>query len=253
MKVLFINNILKTKIMGIPNQFNDIIQRHLNVNAAWLPVTNSFTLGDYGIISDGVFVKMGNITEFNVSVTTAEGPEASIDFTSANTKVVNFAAGVEVDVIPAGAVNAKTTFKFENEKSFLVKAPVIKESAIQNVNQVATQLKKEKQWGKKWKVVYQVFHAVDPLIVSTISAGTEITLSGDAEALKNFKVGSASFDLSSNKELGLKVQGKSGIIGLGLFKLRFFGGAPNFLGESKTKGAEEIEILKEISEGDNDL
>lgn len=239
--------------MGIPNQFNGIIRKHLNVNAAWLPVTNSFTLGDYGIISDGVFVKMGNIAEFNVTTATAEGPEASIDFTSANTKIINFAAGVEVDVIPTGAIDAKTTFKFENEKSFLVKAPVIKESAIQNVNQVAIQLKKLKIWEKKWKVVYQVFNAVDPLIISTIAAGTEITLSGDAEALKNFKVGSASFHFSSNKELGLKVKGKTGIIGLGLFKLKFFGGDPNFLGVDKTKGAEEIEILKEISEEDSDL
>ena len=239
--------------MGIPNQFNDIIQKHLNVNAAWLPVTNNFTLGDYGIFSDGVFVKMGNIEEFNVTFVTADGPEATIDFTSANTKVINFAAGAEVNVIPAGAVDAKTTFKFESEKSFLLKAPVIKESAIQNINQVATQLKKNKNWEKKWKVVYQVFNAFDPLIVSTITAGTELTLSGDAEALKNFKVGSASLELSTNRELGLKVHGKSGVIGLGLFKLKFLGGGPNFLGEDAGKIPVEAEVVNDISPDESDF
>ncbi len=238
--------------MGIPNQFNDIIQRHLNVNAAWLPITNNFTLGDYGIISDGVFTKMGNIGEFDVSFTKAEGPEASIDFSSANTTVVKFAAGAEVTAIPAGTIDAKITFKFENEKSFLVKAPVIKEDAIQNVNQVAKQLKNKKDWDRKWKVVYQVFHAIDPLIVSTISSGTELTLSGDAEALKNMKVGSASLDLSTTRELGLKVHGKSGIIGLGLFKLKVLGGGPKFLAEDKDAPA-EIEFLNNISPEESDL
>jgi hypothetical protein len=41
--------------MGLPNQFNDIIQKHLNVFAAWMPVVNKYSLGDYGVFSDGVF------------------------------------------------------------------------------------------------------------------------------------------------------------------------------------------------------
>lgn len=238
--------------MGIPNQFNDIIQKHLNVNAAWLPVTNNFKLGDYGIISDGVFVKMGNIDEYGVSFIQAEGPEASIDFTSANTRVLKFAGGAEVTAIPAGAVDAKITIRFENEKSFLVKAPVIKMSEIQNVTQVAGQLKNKNQWEKKWKVVYRVFNALDSLIVSTISGGTELTLSGNAEALNNMKVGSASVDLSTTKELGLKILGKSGIIGLGLFKLKIFGGDPKFLAVDKDALA-EIEYLNQLSPGESDL
>ena len=240
--------------MGIPAQFNDIIQRHLKVSAAWLPVTNNFTLGDYGIISEGVFTKMGNIREFNVAYTTAEGPDASIDFTSADTTVVKFAAGVEVSVIPAGAIDAKISFKFEKERSFLVQAPVIKMTAIDNVNQVATQLKKSDAWERKWKVVYQVYHAIDPVIVSTISAGTEITFSGDANALKELKVGNASVELGTNKELGLKVMGKAGIIGLGLFKLGIIGGGPKFLLEEEGETVQAaIEVIRAIAPSETDL
>lgn len=239
--------------MGIPNQFNDIIKMHLNVSAAWLPITNNYALGDYGIFSDGVFAKMGNIGEFNVPFTQADGPDASIDFTSANTTVIKFAAGVEVNVIPNDAIDAKITFKFEDAKSFLVKAPVIKVSSIQNVNQVATQLRDAKNWESKWKVVMEVYHAIDPVIVSTISAGTELTFSGDVDALKYLKVGNTSVELGTNKELGLKVQGKSGIIGLGLFKLRFLGGRPKFLNEEEKNGSTEIEIIDSTSQEENDL
>lgn len=234
--------------MGIPNQFNDIIRKHLNVNAAWLPITNTFTLGDYGIITDGVFTKMGNIQEYNVSFKSADGPDASIDFTSANTTVVKFAGGVQVDVIPAAAVDAKITFKFGNERSFMVKVPVIKVSAIENANQVALQLKNEKNWGKKWKVVFKVYHAIEPMIVSTISAGTDLTLSGDVNALKAFKVGSASLELGTTKELGLNIRGKEGVIGLGLFRLK--SGKFETLGDS---GSGAIDILDNSSPVEEDL
>ena len=237
--------------MGIPKQFNNIIQKHLNVNAAWLPITNNYTLGDYGIFSDGVFAKMGNIKEFNVSYTQASGPEASIDFSSANTTVVKFAAGAEVSVIPAGAIDAKIAFKFESAKSFLVKAPIIRVIEIQNVNQVATQLRDKKNWEKKWKIVYQVYDAVDPVILSTISAGTEVTFSGDVNALRSLKVGNASVELGTNKELGLKVHGRAGIIGLGLFKLKLFSGRPGFLTLEQKKAPAEIEIVNPSSPEDD--
>jgi hypothetical protein len=238
--------------MGIPRQFDDIIKKHLNVNAAWLPITNNYLLGDYGIISAGVFTKMGNIQEFDVPINVENGPDANIDFTSADTTVVKFAGGVEVSTIPAGAVDTKITFKFNKKKSFMVKAPVIRVSQIQNVNQVAGKLSAVQNWGDNWKVVYQVYHAQDSVIVSTLAAGTELTFSGDAEALKNLNIGNASVELGFNKELGLKIQGKTGVIGLGLFKLKQTQPGPDFL-SAKDQKAVEIEVLDNSAPQKNDL
>lgn len=236
--------------MGLPNQFNDLIQRQLNVFAAWMPVTNNFKLGDYGVFSDGVFTKMGNIAEFNVSFTEATGPDASLDFTSADTKVIKFAGGAQVDVIPAGAVDAKITFKFQSERSFLVKAPTIKVHEIQNTREVASQLQSASGWERKWKIVFQTYEALDPVIISTISAGTELTFGGEAKALKELKLGDASVEMGTTRELGLKVLGKSGVIGLGLFKLKLFGGGVNVKGLDPTESEDEVEVL---SESDEDL
>lgn len=233
--------------MGIPKQFNDIIQKHINVHAAWLPVTNTFELGDYGIVSDGVFTKMGNVKEFTNVARPGKGPDASLDFTSANTTVIKFAAGSQVDVIPGGAIDAKITFKFEKERSFLVKAPVISVSTIENVNEVANKLRDAKGWRRKWKVVYQTYHALDPVIVSTISAGTEVTFSGDASALKSMKIGNASVNLNTTKELGLNIHGKAGVIGLGLFKLKLIGGGTEFLSTEEKKKPAEIDYLDKQS------
>jgi hypothetical protein len=225
--------------MKIPNAFNDIIKNHLNVNAAWLPITNTFQLGDYGIFSDGVFMQLGNIKEFGIEFDTAEGPDSSINFTSSETSVINFSGGAQVDVIPPAAVDAKVTMKFGNKGSFFVKSPLIKVKVMQNINQVGARLKDTDGWKRKWKVVHQVYHAKDAAIFSTIAADTDLTFSGNVQALRELNLGEASINVNTSKEMGLEMHGKAGSIALGLFKLRWLGGGVR----SMDAGHQEIDVL----------
>ncbi len=205
--------------MAIAKQFNNVIERQLHVFAAWLPVTNTFKLGDYGIITDGVFVKMGNIKEFDVDITESTGSESSIDFTSEGTRVINFAAGAQVDVIPEGAIDAKVVFKFDKEQSFIIKSPTINLSQMENVNEAGEKLMGNPSWQDRFKVVHQTYLAKEATIISTIDAGTEITFTGDAKALEKLNIGDANIGFTSNNKLGLTVQGQEGVIGLGLFQI----------------------------------
>jgi hypothetical protein len=41
--------------MGTPRLFDQTLKSQLQINAAWLPVSNIFKLGDYGVMSEGVF------------------------------------------------------------------------------------------------------------------------------------------------------------------------------------------------------
>jgi hypothetical protein len=220
--------------VGIPKQFNSIVQEHLRAHAAWLPITNTYRLGDYGLIADGVFQKIGNIKDdFSVTFEEGEGPDASLDFVSSDTTVVNTVAGAQVDVIPEGALGGKVTYKFSQAASFLVKAATIKVKTIENLNKLASQLGKRSDWEKKWRVVWETYHAEDAAILSTIAPGTEVGFTGDAKALKQLHLGNVSADLglNVNKELGLKVLGKAGVVALGLFKLHWLTGGPVILGE----------------------
>jgi hypothetical protein len=233
--------------MGLPNQFNDIIQKDLNVHAAWLPITQNYVLGDYGLISDGVFSKLGNIKEFNVSFEQSTGPAVTINYKSDVSRVTKFAGGTEVQAIPASAIDAKVTLKFDKAKSILIKSPTINVSAIGNVQQVANQLKKANGWRRKWKVVFEIYQAQDAVVMSTTDAGTEISFEGNATALESLDLGKTglSFSVVGNKQLGLDIQGKAGVIALGLFKLKLIGDGPTFLSESEKKGDAEIEYLKD--------
>ena len=244
--------------MGIPNQFNDIIKNHLNVFAAWIPIVNKYGLGDYGIFADGVFSKLGNIKDdFQVSFIEGSGAEASIDFTSSASSVKKFNAGAQVDTIPAATVDAKVEVGFQNENSFMVKSPVITVAVIENVNAVAMQLKATGKWDGVWKVVYQVYSAQDAVIVSTVSPNTTLTFGGDVNALEKLRLGNAGVNISSNKALGLNIQGKSGVIGLGLFMIKtgIFGGSKTkILGEKiGDEDAEEVASPVSLSDDANDL
>lgn len=232
--------------MGLPNQFNDIIQKDLNVQAAWLPILQNYSLGDYGVMSDGVFTKLGNIKEFNISFEQSTGPNAAINYKSDISNITKFAGGAEVKAIPATAIDAKVTLKFNKEKSILIKSPAIKVTAMGNVQQVANQLKNADGWRKKFKVVFETYHAEDAVVMSTLEAGTEISFTGSAPALESLDLGKAdvSFSVEGNKKIGLDIQGKAGVIGLGLFKLKLFGGDPEFLNAEEMEGNVEVENLK---------
>jgi hypothetical protein len=232
--------------MGIPNQFNDIIQKHLNVFAAWVPIVNNYALGDYGIMADGVFARLGNIKDdFGVTFQDEPGQEASIDFTSEGASITKIGGGGGVSVPPGGNVDVKVQIEFNREKSFLVKSPTITVSNIRNVNELARQLKATGQWDGKWKVVHQVYHALDAVIVSTIEAGTKLDFGGDLTALGQMKLGSAGVNIDTNKALGLKINGKGGIIGLGLFRIKskLFGGWKVDIMAKETEEEEEEAIL----------
>lgn len=226
--------------MKIPQAFNDIIKDHLNVNAAWLPITNTFQLGDFGIFSNGVFMQLGNIKEFGIDFETMEGPDSSINFTSSETSVVSFSGGAQVDVIPPTAIDAKVTMKFTRSGSFFVKAPVIQVQVMKNIQQVANKLKAADGWKRKYKVVYQVYNAQDAAIFSTIAANTDLTFSGNVKALRALNLGAADINVNTSKEMGLEMHGKEGIIALGLFKLRWLGGGVRTMDHYRE---EEIDYL----------
>lgn len=230
--------------MRLAKQFNDVIQKQLNVFAAWMPLSNTFALGDYGLFDDGVFAKMGNISEFGVTMTTGTGQPATIDFTSASTQVVRFAAGVEVDVIPEGTVNAKVTYNFQDAQSLMVKSPTINVTTINNVNEIGTALMASPKWDNRFKVVYQLYDAQDVAIMSTIDAGTAVTFTGDVQALQALNVGNVDVGYQANKQLGLQLQGKDGTIGLGLFQI-----TKGFLG----LGKEKVQILGAAAPGEEEL
>ena len=207
--------------MGTASQFDGILKRELNIHAAWIPITNTFKLGDYELVSDGVLVKAGNIRDdFGVPFQQAPGSEAKLNFTSKGTKVFRFAADAEVKAFPNNDVEAKLSVEFTSASSFLIKANLTV-LEMQNVSAVAKKLADTPKWRRKFIVVSAVYTGRDCAIISSKSANSKIELSGKANVLKQFDLGAVSANLSasSKRDIGLDLVGESGVVGLALFKL----------------------------------
>jgi hypothetical protein len=210
--------------MGTARDFDKILKEELAIHAAWLPITNTFKLGDYGLISDGVLVKIGNIKDdFGVSFEQAPSPGAQLNFASKGTTMVRVAGGATVEQFPGGDVDAKFTVGFEHQSSFFLKAQLTV-SEIQDLNKVAYQLGRLTEWEGRFRVVSALYYGMNCVLISSKAAGSVIELSGKANALQQLDLGAvfAGVQVTNRKDIGLEHVGKKGVIGLAMFKLGWF-------------------------------
>jgi hypothetical protein len=234
--------------MGLAEDINRVLHQQLNCHVAWLPISNTFALGDYGVISRGVFTKLGAVSDFNVKFKVGVGPVVKLDFASKETTVTTSAGGVAVDVFSDEDIDVKVKIEFEKANSFLVKAAKVQVSEIQDVLSMMNDLQPLPGWRRSFKVVAKVWRAENAALFSARADKTALTLSGDAPSLRRFQLGDVSANLrtSKDRELGLELLGQSGVIGLGLAQRKFFGGV-DFLNDAPL-APKDIELVDSRSE-----
>ena len=209
--------------MGLPECFNRTLHVQLGIYAAWLPISNTIALGDYGRFEGGVFRKTGNISEFNVDVLQAAGPATSIDFMSGGTRVRKFVAGVEVPSLQGvGDVDASLSFDFSSENSAVIKAG-INVVQMENINQVGRQLARHPHWEKYYYVVSAVYIGEQCVVIATAKAGTTVEFSASASVLEQIDLGKVAVkpSLKSSSNTAFQSIGDTGPLGLRLFKINW--------------------------------
>ena len=209
--------------MGIAKDFNKLVHDQIRVHAAWLPVTNTFQVGDFGVISEGVFVRMGNIrSDFGVDFQTQPGAQSDLDFKSERVRVFRLTAGAEVNVFPDEPLAAKLRIEFERANSFMLKASVTVQE-MSSVFDAARRLATQQAWDEgKFKCVAATFTGENAIVLSSRSNNTVFEIGGKADALKKLELGNAEAELtfSGNSSLGLEVIGRTGVVGLRLFQVK---------------------------------
>lgn len=233
--------------MGLASDFNKEVHKHITVHAAWLPVTNTFAVGDFGVISDGVFVKMGNVaTDFGVQFQTQAGQQSSLDFKSDSVRLFRFAAGASVNAFPDNPIEAKLKIEFGKEKSFFVKA-MLTVTAMESVFDVARRLAVIPQWNEgKFKVVSAAFTGQNCVVLSSTGKNAVIEIDGKADALKKLELGNldAGLSFTSKSNLGLEILGQTGVVALRLFQVKKKEGLPDFLATRRMPGPDDITVIE---------
>lgn len=214
--------------MGITRTYAKILHRELMCRAAWPPLANGLALGDYGLMSGGVFVALGNVTtDFGVAVVSGpESPQAKLDFVSQSTTTFRSAAQVEVPYFPNTPVDAELRFEFADAESLVLKANPLVTREMQNVRAALAMLEQKVGWRRKYRMVRQLWICRNALILSSIATGARISLRAQARVLRDLDLGNvaANIAIGSEQGVGLHFVGLEGVIGLGLVRLGVLGG-----------------------------
>ncbi|MGR7026213.1 hypothetical protein [Geodermatophilus sp. URMC 62] len=217
--------------MGIAKQYNKRLHSEIGAYAAWLPMANQFELGDFGLISQGFFQRLGNIREFGVQVTGREGKPVELDYRSDGTRVVSVAGGVEVDMLPAAPIAARLRIEFRDREAYYLKASRSTVEEIPNLHEVAAKLANAPGWRKKYRVVWTTITGHDCIIATSTASSASLVLGGQADALLQVGVGAIGADVQvvSEEDVGIRVVGQTGVVGLKLFKLKVWSSDAKFL------------------------
>lgn len=239
--------------MGTPRIFNDLLREEAGMQAAWLPLTNTFELGDFGLVSGGVFNKIGNIRSFfpkddSDLFEVLEGGESSLRFASDGISINRFDADGSVKEFSGlGDTSASISIDFANEDSFYVSGK-LRMRQIANVESLADRLYRIAGWRSKYQVVRHVYYAENCTVISSSGAGAKVSLNGSASLLQAFESGAASTSLvrNSNEKIGIELIGERGVLGIRLFKVRWITGGVNLLSDQiRSLDHQRMEVIND--------
>jgi hypothetical protein len=206
-----------------------VMRRNFKMNAAWLPLTTPFRLGDYGLWRGGVFQPLGNVADdFGVTIDVEDGEPVSLDFESKGVVVVDEDASASGSTKGANVVDGEVglVIRASQSQSFVIKAPTLTSQRMTNVARVAAQIDRLRDedkgppWSWRYKIVTEIFTGDNVTILATIESNTTIRLSGKADTAREILNAAIKADVSADKSLGLSFLGATGPVGLRLARVK---------------------------------
>ncbi|TMU57474.1 hypothetical protein [Flagellimonas algicola] len=221
---------------GIAKSYEKVLRKELRAHGAWWPVTNIIEIGSYGFFRGGVFEPVGNIKKDypDIPLDIKTSPELkNLNFSSEGTKSLKFNIDGELvaSFADLGDADASLKFEFSKKNSIVLKADEISLTQIENAREVALALATKSDWKKKYKVVFGTYIGNQCLVICAREAGSEFILNASAEILEQIDGGKVEggFSYTSSNNSTFDAIGKSGVIGIKLFKLNWLSGEINVL------------------------
>lgn len=208
-----------------------VIRKQLRAHVAWLPLANNFQLGDFGVISGGIFTRLGNVRNLGCRFGTRGSDGAPFEFRSGGTTEVAVDLDARADVSPGIDAEAGLRIGFASANALYLRAAQIEVDEIDELLPVAGVLRNHSQWRLRYRVVHRIWTARDALFITSAESDAVIELRGSAEAILGARQGRANLDLKIHNKtnVGLDLIGHTGPIALGLFRVRLVGGDPELL------------------------
>jgi hypothetical protein len=197
-------------MMSLAAQYCKELRRELRRHANF-PPNRPVALGDYGVVRDDVFDRLGNVADLGIRFSTVDGAgQSTFQFKSQGS--VDFELIAKGDVQPGGvpAVRAGLDMKFHREHAVFFTAAGCTVKAVANIaelGRVLIELLRQGRWESDYYVVTEVNHAERTTAVASGEKGSEIRLEADSPALEQIKLADASLSLhvKRSKSMALEI------------------------------------------------
>ena len=193
-------------------QYCEQINNHFKVFYATFPPNQPYQLGDFGILNDDVFVRIGNVTQrfdLNFGVRAGEAKSPAIDFTSKGSVTVEFRSKAEAGIgtVP---VKAGLDITFARENSVFFNAAECTLDSVEDQVKLGEQiigLYNQRKWEKKYAVVTGVLRAKSTTAIVSSSANSSISLDAATPDVAAINLADASLKLTvkSVRDVALKI------------------------------------------------
>jgi hypothetical protein len=165
---------------SIYEKYTDIVKKQTHYYPL-LPPDKSVSLGDFGVVEDGEFIREGNMFDdfgFEVKGLKGKGLQ-TFDFK----EEANFDASVNPSVKFPGNVDASIQIVFISDSSVFFSFNVCKSSEVKNylaLEEKVLELYNENKWNKNYFVITGLFEADKSTIILAEGNNAKITLEANA-------------------------------------------------------------------------
>ena len=235
---------------GLAHSYEKAIKKELGAHAAWLPVTNTLKVGDFGYFEGGVFRSLGNLKDrySDIDLKIAPGPAAKLNFVTEGTRVSKIGLGGKTtdSFATLGDLEATLKYEFGKKNSLVLKANKVVIEQLQNIDDVALALAAKSNWRKKYKIVSATYTGENCMIICARESESDFTISASANILGEIEGGKAEggFKTASSKASTYDSIGESGVVAIRLFKLNLFN-QTKLLGDDQLT-LDDIEITNDF-------
>jgi triacylglycerol lipase len=189
--------------MGLGQQYCRQLRVNLPGLHANFPPNRPLALGDYGVLRDDVFQRMGNIAQLGITFATIDGPASTtFQFKSQGAVDVDFLA--KGDIAPGGipVVKAGIEIRFTKQDAVFFNAAgctVTQVDDIAAIGRALADLLRDGRWDSEFRVVTNLVRATHTTAIASADRTSEIRLEATSDALAAIDLADASVRLQTKR------------------------------------------------------
>ncbi len=217
------------------NTYGNEIYKNARSYAVWMP-GSSVALGDYGVIKENCFERIGSIRQLAPGFTPSEATSALDSFSF-------LSEGVAEARMKATGKLIKVNYSVSKNSAVVFYAKALSVISISNIVELATHLSRSQKWDRSWQIVTSLTTARDFYVMIGGQAGTAFTVTADADAFPYhmpFDKASATFRVEG--KCALHLAGKNGAVMVNLHRMKMFGKGLKYAATTEEK-SDSREVL----------